>query len=205
MTTNTTLLVTLAQPNPDEVETFHGYVGASTELALEAGGVVSSRFGVEHIEGDAPAVVFGLATFPSEEAITTMFDAPSYQELIPARDKSIDCVNAYIVDATPITDLADPDGVYLITVAAPDPEHMEDLGAYQKVAGPMSAKHGAIPVTNLPITGHPVGSTPAAFIGIAQFPSADAVRDFLNDPEYTPIIPTRDRALRSLNLYVTKA
>ena len=134
-----------------------------------------------------------------------MFDSPAYQELIPARDKSIDCVNAYVVDDTPITDLADPDGVYLITVAAPDPEHMEDLGAYQKVAGPMSAKHGAIPVTNLPITGHPVGGTPAAFIGIAQFPSADAVHDFLNDPEYTPIIPTRDRALRSLNLYVTKA
>jgi len=205
MTTNTTLLVTLAQPNPDEVDTFHGYVGASTELAIEAGAVVSSRFGVTHIHGDAPAVVFGLATFPSAEAITTMFDSPAYQELIPARDKSIDCVNAYIVDDTPITDLANPDGVYLITVAAPNPEHMDDLGAYQKVAGPMSAKHGAVPVTNLPISDRPVGDTPAAFIGVAQFPSAEAVEAFLNDPEYTPSIPTRDRALSSLNLYVTNS
>lgn len=203
MTTNITLLVTLAKPNLEEIETFQGYVEASTDLALAAGGVVSSRFSVDHLEGDAPAVVFGLASFPSAEAITTMFDSPSYQDLIPARDKSIESVNAYIIDDTPITELDAPDGVYLITVAAPDPEAMTDLAEYQKVAGPMAAKHGAVPVTNLPVTGRPVGETPAAFIGIVRFPSADAVQAFLHDPEYTPIIPTRDRALRSLNLYVT--
>lgn len=205
MTTNNTLLVTFAKPNPEEIETFHGYVGASTGLAIEAGGIVSSRFGVAHVEGDAPAAIFGLATFPSAEAITTMFDSPAYQDLIPAREKSIESVNAYIVDDTPITELDDPDGVYLVTVAAPNPEAMDDLAAYQKVAGPMSAKHGAVPVTNLPISGRPVGDTPAAFIGIVRFPSADAVQAFLNDPQYTPIIPTRDRALSSLNLYVTSA
>lgn len=41
---NNTLLITLAQPDPDQTETFHGYVGASTDLAIEAGGEVSSRF-----------------------------------------------------------------------------------------------------------------------------------------------------------------
>lgn len=204
MTTNTTLLVTLAKPNLEEIETFQGYVEASTDLALAAGGVVSSRFSVDHLEGDAPAVVFGLASFPSAQAITTMFDSPTYQDLIPARDKSIESVNAYIIDDTPITELDAPDGVYLITVAAPDPEAMTDLAEYQKVAGPMAAKHGAVPVTNLPVTGRPVGETPAGFIGIVRFPSADDVQAFLDDPEYTPIIPTRDRALRSLNLYVTK-
>ena len=54
MTTNTTLLVTLAKPNLEEIETFQGYVEASTDLALAAGGVVSSRFSVDHLEGDAP-------------------------------------------------------------------------------------------------------------------------------------------------------
>ncbi|MEM7091753.1 MAG: DUF1330 domain-containing protein [Actinomycetota bacterium] len=203
MTTNSTLLITLAKPNSEEVEVFHGYVAGSTELAIAAGAEVSSRFAVEHIHGDAPAVVFGLATFPSVEAITTMFDSPSYQDLVPARDKSIECVNAYIVDDTEVTELAEPDGVYLVTVAAPNPQAMEDLAAYQQVVGPISAKHGAQPIANLPIAGHPVGQTPAAFVAIARFPSADAVQAFLNDPDYAPIIPTRDRALASLNLYVT--
>ena len=200
---NPTLLVTLAQPNPDEVATFQDYVGASTELAVEAGAEVSSRFGVRHIHGDAPASVFGLATFPSAEVINAMFEADSYQTLVPARDKSIDCVNAYIVDQTPVSALADPDGVYLVTVAAPNPEAMEDLAAYQQAAGPLSAKHVATPIANLAIAGHPVGETPAAFIAIAAFPSAEAIDDFFADPDYQPIIGARDRALPTLNLYVT--
>lgn len=203
MTTNNALLVTLAQPNPEEIETFQGYVAASTELALEAGAVVSSRFVVEHIHGDAPAVVFGLATFPSAESITTMFESPEYQALVPARDQSLEGVNAYIVDDTPIAELDEPDGVYLVTVAAPNHDAMDDLASYKKVAGPMSAKHGAVPVANLPVTGHPVGSTLAAFVAVARFPSPEAVQTFLTDPNYTPIVPTRDRALASLNLYVT--
>ena len=85
---STTLLITLAQPNPDETERFHGYVAASTALALRAGAEVSSRFGVRHLIGDAPAVVFGLATFPSADAITTMFDSDGYQALVPDRDGS---------------------------------------------------------------------------------------------------------------------
>ena len=200
---NQTLLVTFAQPNPDETETFAGYVGASTELALEAGGEVSSRFGVRHLHGDAPAAVFGFATFPSADTIDTMFDSDAYQALVPAREQSLDSVNAYIVDDTPATDLPDPDGVYLVTVAAPNPDAMDELAAYQQVAGPLAAKHGGAPVVNLPVTGHPVGVTPAAFVGVVEFPSTDAVDAFFADPDYEASIPTRDRALTSLNVYVT--
>lgn len=200
---NSTLLITLAKPIPEEMETFQGYVGSSTELAIEAGAEVSSRFGVDHIHGDAPAVVFGLATFPSPESITTMFDSEAYQALIPARDKSIESVNAYIVAETSITELADPNGVYLVTVAAPNPEAMDDLAAYQQAVGPLSAKHGAAPVANYPVSGHPVGSTPAAFVAVTEFPSAEAVEAFFADPDYQAVVPVRDRALASLDLYVT--
>ena len=202
-TTPTTLLVTLAKPDLEEMEVFQQYVGASTELAVQAGAEVSSRFGVDHLEGDAPAAVFGFASFPSAAAITDMFDSAAYQELIPAREKGIECVNAYIVEDAAVTSLPDPDGVYLVTVAAPNPDALDDLAAYQQVAGPMSAKHGGTPVVNLPVSDRPVGDTPAAFIGVVHFPSVDAVRSFLADPDYTPILPTRDRALSSLNLYVT--
>jgi uncharacterized protein (DUF1330 family) len=40
-------------------------------------------------------------------------------------------------------------------------------------------------------------------IAIAAFPSAEAIDDFFADPDYQPIIGARDRALPTLNLYVT--
>ena len=203
MTSNTTLLVTLAQPDPDEVERFHGYVGASTELALVAGAEVSSRFPVRSVIGDAPAAVFGLATFPSADAITTMFDGDAYRALVPDRDKSLVSVNAYIVDDTPVTELPDPAGAYLVVVAAPNPEAMPDLQAYQQASGPLFAKYGARPVAQLPVSGRPVGDTPAAFIAVLEFDSeADAIAVF-DDPEYQEIVPLRDRGMASLNVYVT--
>ncbi|MEM7339771.1 MAG: DUF1330 domain-containing protein [Actinomycetota bacterium] len=202
---NTTLLVTLAKPEPDQAEVFHGYVEASTQLALEAGGEVSSRFGVRHIHGDAPAVVFGLATFPSVQAVSDMFAAPEYQSLIPARDKSIEHVNAYTVADTPITALADldGDGVYLVTVAAPNPDGAEALATYQQAVGPLFSRHGAAPVAQLPVSDHPVGETPAGFIGVVTFPSAQAVDALFADPDYLAVVDARNEGLLALNLYVT--
>ncbi|MEM9651343.1 MAG: DUF1330 domain-containing protein [Actinomycetota bacterium] len=200
---NNTLLITLAKPNREQTETFHGYVGASTELAIAAGAEVSSRFGVRPLLGDAPADVFGLATFPSSEAITTMFDSPAYQELVPAREQGIDCVNAYVVDDTPITELADPDGAYLVVVAAPNPEAADDLKSYQAGAGPVFAKHGGRPTAQLPVTARPVGNTPAAFVSVIEFPSAEAAEAVFDDPDYQSLVDARDRGLASLNVYVT--
>ncbi len=200
---NDTLLITLAQPKPDQTETFHGYVGSSTELALAAGGEISSRFGVRQLVGDAPAAIFGLATFPSAEAITTMFDSPEYQELVPARKESIDCVNTYVVEDTPITGLPDPDGAYLVILAAPDPEAIDDLQTYQAGAGPIFAKHGGEPIVQLPVSSSPIGETPAAFVSIVEFGSAKAAEAVFDDPDYRPLIAARDRGLASLNVYVT--
>ncbi len=200
---NNTLLLTLAQPNPDEAKTFQHYVGSSTELALEAAGEVSSRFGVRQLVGDTPAAVFGLATFPSAEAITTMFLSPDYQALVPARDQSIDAVNAYIVDDTPITELPDPDGAYLIVVAAPYADAIEDLQTYQAASGPIFAKHGAKPAAQLPVSSRPIGDTPAAFVAVLEFPSPEAAEAVFDDPEYQPLVEARDRGLASLNVYVT--
>lgn len=203
MTENNTLLITLAQPTPDQTETFHDYVGSSTELAIAAGAEVSSRFGVRHLIGDAPATVFGLATFPTAEAITSMFDSPAYQALVPARDKSIDCVNAHIVEDTAVTSLPDPDGAYLVIVAAPNPAAMDDLQTYQAGAGPVFARHGGKPTAQLPVSASPIGDTPAAFVSIVEFPSAAAAEAVFDDPDYQPLIAARDRGLATLEVYVT--
>ena len=200
---NKTLLITLAQPEPDRTETFHGYVGESTELALEAGGKVSSRFGVRQLIGETPATIFGFATFPSRDAITTMFDSPEYHELVPAREESIAAVNAYIVDDTPITELAHPDGAYLVVVAAPNPDATADLLAYQAGSGPIFARHGGRSGAQLPVSGRPIGNTPATFVAVVEFPSAEAAEAVFEDPDYKALIPARDRGLSTLNVYVT--
>lgn len=203
--TNNTLLITFAKPDPTQLEVFGSYVGASTELAIEAGGEVSSRFPVAHVHGDAPASIFGFATFPNPRAINDMFDSEAYQALVPDRDKGVESVNAYIVDDAALTALDDPsDGaVYLAVVAAPNPAAMDDLAAYQKASGPIFGKHGATPVAQLPITGHPVGDTPAAFVSILSVPSAEAVEAIFADPAYVAVTDIRDRALSSLNIYTT--
>jgi uncharacterized protein (DUF1330 family) len=202
--TNSALVLTFVQPKPSEIDAFHGYVGAATELAREAGGAPSSRFGVRSVLGDAPAAVFGLATFPTAEAATTMFESDAYKALVPARDGSVQSLNAYVVDAAPVSSLPDPDGVYMVVVGAPNPEAKEDLEAYQRVATQLVGKHGGKPVVKMPIASQVAGKTPAAFMAVAQFPSADAVEAFFNDADYKPIIETRNRALPTLNVYVTQ-
>ncbi|MBN4047476.1 DUF1330 domain-containing protein [Acidimicrobiaceae bacterium AH-315-P05] len=41
--------------------------------------------------------------------------------------------------------------------------------------------------------------------GRREFPSADAVEAFFQDDAYQAVVDVRDRALRSLNLYVSAA
>ena len=203
MTDHTTTLITLAQPVPEEMERFQGYVGAATELSLAAGAQVGNRFGVRPVVGDVPAAVFGFASFPSAEAITTLFDGDAYQALVPDRDKSLAAVNAYIVDDTATVDLPDTDGAYLVIAAAPNPEAIEDLQAYQAASGPLFAKYGARPVAQFAVAGQPVGTTPAAFIAVIEFDSPEAAVAVFDDPDYQAIVPQRDRGLAALNVYVT--
>ena len=203
MSENTTLVVTFAQPNPEEIERFQRYVATATELSVEAGAVPTARFGVRSIIGDVPASVFGFASFPSVQSVHDVFDSDAYQAIVADRDKALEAVNAYIVEDAPLTDLPEPDGVYLVIAAAPNPEHMADLQAYQAGSGPIFAKHGARPVTQLPVTAQPVGDTPAAFVAVLEFDSAEAVEAVFADPDYQELVPARDRGLAALNVYVT--
>lgn len=203
--TDRSLLITLAQPNPEQMETFQSYVMASTQLAVDVGGEVSSRFQVRHLHGDAPASIFGFATFPDSQVIDEMFSASSYQALVPDRDKSVEHVNAYVIDDPALAELDDPaeGGAYLVVVAAPNPDAGADLAAYQQASGPVFAKHGAKPVAQLPIAGRPVGDTPAAFVSVLEFASAEAIDAVFADPAYVAVVGVRDRALASLNIYAT--
>lgn len=203
MSDNTTTLITFAQPIPEEMERFQGYVGTATELSLQAGAEVGNRFPVRSVIGDVPAAIFGFASFPSAEAISTLFAGDAYQAIVPDRDKSLAAVNAYTIENAPVVDLPDPNGAYLVIAAAPNPEAMEDLQAYQAASGPLFAKHGARPVAQFPVTDQPVGHTPAAFVAVLEFDSAEAAVAVFDDPDYQAIVPQRDRGLAALNVYVT--
>ncbi|GEM_PF-6396277 len=140
---------------------------------------------------------------PSTDVINDMFASDEYRALVPARERSLESVDAYIVDDADLTALPDVDGAYLVVVAAPNPRAVEDLQAYQAGSGPVFAKHGARPVAQLPISGHPVGDTPAGFVAVLGFPSADAAEKVFQNPDYLPLVDARDRGLASLNVYLT--
>lgn len=80
---------------------------------------------------------------------------------------------------------------------------MESLQSYQAGSGPIFAKHGGKPAAQLPVSSRPVGDTPAAFVVVIEFPSAEAAEAVFQDPDYQALIEARDRGLASLNVYVT--
>ncbi len=202
MSTEKALLITLAAPNPAEMKAMGKYSQASGALAQQYDAKIIARFGVkEQIFGDIPAAIIGVAEFPSTEAIKELFGSLDYQKLIPLRDKALNAMNLYI--SPPDQSLASIEGgerSLLITLAAP-----VDMGAlqqYQQGAGPLFAKHGGKGVAKISIAENFIGDTPAAFLSIAEFPSDQAIKDFFNDQAYQALIPLRDKALGSLNLYL---
>ena len=92
--------------------------------------------------------------------------------------------------------------VLLLILALPSPDDKEALQQYQQGAGPLSAKHGGKVLGKIAIAENFVGENPAAFLSIAEFPSDQAIKDFFNDEAYQSLIPLREKALSSLNLYL---
>jgi len=195
------LLLTFALPNPDEKEALGKYSQKSAVLSQQHGAHVFARFSVrEQLQGNTPTAIVGIAEFPSVEAVKGLFGSDEYQKLIPARDKGLKALNLYISQPDQVVPSLEGDNKsLLITMAAP--ANMEALQQYQQGAGPLSAKHGGKGLGKIAIAENFVGDNPAAFLSIAEFPSDQAVKDFFNDEDYQPLIPLRDKALSSLNLY----
>ena len=199
---NQVTLITLATPDPAEQETMAYYAKASFELAQEYGVEVLVRSGVsEHLHGNRPTAIVGIAAFPDAETIKALFNSKAYQALIPHREKALKAVNLYISQPIKLPPIqVEENKAYLVTMAVP--ANKESLMQYQQGAGSIAGKYGAQPVANIPLAETFLGDSPAAFLSIAAFPDAEAIKGFFADDAYQPLIPLRDEALNKLNLYV---
>ncbi|MCP4608972.1 MAG: DUF1330 domain-containing protein [Planctomycetes bacterium] len=196
------LLLTLALPNPDEKEALQQYQQGAGPLFAKHGGKGLGKIAIaENFVGDNPAAFLGIAEFPSAKAVKGLFSSEDYQKLVPARDKGLKALNLYISQPDQVVPSLEGDNKsLLITMAAP--ANMEALQQYQQGAGPLSAKHSGKGLGKIAIAENFVGDNPAAFLSIAEFPSNQAIKDFFNDEAYQPLIPMREKALSSLNLYI---
>ncbi len=205
MTTNV-LLVTSAVPNPNGQEALAEYGKGSGALIGQSGGKPVARFTVtEQLYGDTPAAFISIAEFPSGEVARDFFNSAEYQALVPARDQALSSVNIYFSQpGLSAENIGGSGKSILIIVAAPNPNEKEALGQYQQGAGPLFGKYGGKPVANISIAEQFHGDSPAAFVSIIEFPNDEAVKGVFGDEEYQKLIPLRDKALSSLNLYFVK-
>ena len=206
MSTQEALLITLALPNPTEMETMGHYAERSFALASEYGAKVLARFSVtEHLYGTVPTAIVGIARFPSVETIKEMFDSDAYAPLIPHREKAIKVLNVYISQPNVSVEIEpNPDKAHLITLATQNMNDKDALQAYQQQAGPLAGKYGAKPIAQIGIGETYFGSHQAGFLSLAEFPNEDDIQGLFNDGDYQSLGTLRDKALSSLNLYVAK-
>lgn len=95
---------------------------------------------------------------------------------------------------------------FLVVEATPNPDNAEDLQKYGSQSYAIMAKHGGVPVSNYKVeTAMDSGDKPA-MIGVFSFPNREAIQDLLvNDPDYQRIVPFRDKAFKSIRLFVCSA
>lgn len=201
---NQVVLVTLVLPNPQEQKAMGYYAKESGQLGQQYGATIVARFAVhEQLHGKRPTAIVGIATFPDINSIKDMFASDEYQALIPYREKALKAVNLYISQPIGSVNIKiDPEKSYLLTMAVP--ANKEALGQYQQSVGPIAGQYDARPLANIAIAETFLGDSPAAFLSIAEFTDAEAIKDFFNDDAYQPLIPLRDEALSDLNLYIAK-
>ena len=94
---------------------------------------------------------------------------------------------------------------YLVVFAAPNPEHMAELGRYQEASGPILQKHGAIfPPYKGEVTQVLVGDLAPKFMIRLEFPSKENIQAAFADPDYLAIKDDRDIGLSNLSIFIVE-
>jgi uncharacterized protein (DUF1330 family) len=91
---------------------------------------------------------------------------------------------------------------FLVVEATPNPDNSEDMQKYGSQSYGIMAKHGGEPAANYKVQSVMDSGEKPAMIGVFSFPSAEAINEMVNDPEYLAIVPYRDRAFSSIRLFV---
>jgi len=81
-------LVVTSSPNPEELQSLQAYVEGVMPLLLNLGGTVIKRSKITDVYHGKQSFTFLLVMdFPSQKALTEMFDSEEYKALIPKRNK----------------------------------------------------------------------------------------------------------------------
>lgn len=75
---------------------------------------------------------------------------------------------------------------------------------YVSHARPLFAKYGGKPAGQYAVESTLVGSADTTHVIAMEFPSADAIRTCLSDPDYVALIPFRSAAFPSLHIAIAK-
>jgi uncharacterized protein (DUF1330 family) len=98
MLNNATLVVT-ATPNPAEMPSVQAYLQGVMPLLLVAGGTLVKRLKVGDVVGGRPSGMVLVMDFPSEKAVSDLFNSDAYAELVPTRDKGFSEMNILVAGA----------------------------------------------------------------------------------------------------------
>ena len=90
----------------------------------------------------------------------------------------------------------------LIALMTPNPDEPEALAAYgDKVPGILK-QNGGKPTDKKVVTEHIAGSKAPKVITTIEFPTSEALHNFLNSNEYQAMIPVRDKAFTDATLVI---
>ena len=90
----------------------------------------------------------------------------------------------------------------LIVAGFPDTNEQDALKHYTQNVGPLLAEAGGKPISKYAIKEKLHGEHSPANVFIAEFPSDNAIKAFFNTDEYKALLPYRNKAFKSINIYI---
>lgn len=92
--------------------------------------------------------------------------------------------------------------VTLLAMVTVNEDEPAALAQYLSITGPLLERVGARMVRRFKVNQGVVGALPAMSAILVEYPSAEAVDQVFNSPEYAGVIPFRDRAFSYYNISV---
>ena len=96
---NPVFLMIEATPNMSEMEALQSYQSQVPAIAKKFGAAPVVSYNVEAaLDGGEKPAIFAVLSFPSRDAIESLFKDPGYETLIPLRDRGFSHVRFFIVN-----------------------------------------------------------------------------------------------------------
>ena len=92
----------------------------------------------------------------------------------------------------------------LIVKATPNPLEMEAYEYYVKNAGPIFKKFKGKSVSKYSMSDSIVGNEKFKMLVIMEFPSDDVIKKVFNSEAYQELLPYREKAFTTLNVFICK-